>query len=458
MCKVAFIGLGSMGGMLVDGFIRSGGLAAGDIALSTRTKSKLDAAAARWPGVHTALDNAQAAGVAHHVFICVKPMDVKGVLEEILPALKPDAHIVSIAGPVSLASIERLTGRAVTKVGPTVVSEAGGGISLVCHGGKVTVGDAGFVESLLGGIGGVKVLAESEYDLAIELTSCMPGFIASVFREIVDSAVRHSGSLRRGDAEEMVLETLLGTARLMAERGMGFDETIARAATPGGITEEGVKVLRAGLPRVFDELFEKTLEKRRINAERANGQFPIPYIPLMMSHENLAGTPGPGMPAGYSMRFFRAGEEGAWADIVTDAGEFDSPGKALAYFSSHFGERCELLRERCLFLVDASGRLVGTAMGWFMDGDEPVGRLHWVSIKKEHQGKGLCAPLVAEAMRLMHGLGHARALLTTQPQSWKGIRAYLNLGWEPWDDGSEGYREGWALVKRLSGHEALSGF
>jgi len=55
-------------------------------------------------------------------------------------------------------------------------------------------------------------------------------------------------------------QTLIGTAKLL-DHDTGFDELIGRVATRGGITEEGVKVLRARLPAVFNDLFEVTLAK-----------------------------------------------------------------------------------------------------------------------------------------------------------------------------------------------------
>jgi pyrroline-5-carboxylate reductase len=273
MPKVAFIGLGSMGSLLIGGFIGSGELSAADIIVSTRTKAKLELAQKKWPGIHTARTNAQAAESARHIFICVEPADVKAVLEEILPALKADTHIVSIAGSVPLAAVEALTGCAVTKAIPTLASEAGGGVSLVCHSPGVAPEDAAFIERLLRGIGEVRLLPEKDLGISSTLTSCMPGFIACIFQEMVESALRHTASISRVDAEDMVRLTLLGTARLLADKDMGFDEAIARVATKGGITEEGVKALRAGLPGVFDELFIRTTEKRTITQDKMHTMF-----------------------------------------------------------------------------------------------------------------------------------------------------------------------------------------
>lgn len=273
MIQAGFIGCGSMGSMLIGSFISSGGLAPSEIVLSTRTKSKLDGIRDRWPGIHAARSNAETARLARRVFVCVKPTDVKAVLDEILPAISVNTHIISIAGPVPMASIQGITGGAVSKFVPTVASEAGGGVTLLCHNAAVSAEDREFLEGLLGRIGRVKAVPEEAFDMAAELTSCMPGFIASIFREVVEAALRRPEAMSRAETEELVLQTLIGTARLLAEKGVGFDEAISRVATPGGVTEEGVKALQAGLPRVLDDMFEKTMEKRRAIRERVNGLF-----------------------------------------------------------------------------------------------------------------------------------------------------------------------------------------
>ena len=50
---------------------------------------------------------------------------------------------------------------------------------------------------------------------------------------------------------------------------MTFEEVVKRVATKGGITQEGTAVVYEKLPDVADELFEKTLAKRRLVAEKA---------------------------------------------------------------------------------------------------------------------------------------------------------------------------------------------
>ena len=65
---------------------------------------------------------------------------------------------------------------------------------------------------------------------------------------------------------------MIGTARILAGGQMKFDDVVQRVATKGGTTEEGVKILRARLPEVMDELIEATLVKRRQVTERVAGE------------------------------------------------------------------------------------------------------------------------------------------------------------------------------------------
>ena len=141
------------------------------------------------------------------------------------------------------------------------------GVSLVAWGRSVTPEDKILVLSLLNTIGTAVETDERNFDLYTDLTSCAPGLIAAMMREFAAAAVR-TGTIRPDIAEYLVRETLIGTARILDKEQMKFDEVIARVATKGGTTEEGVRVLHARLPAAMDELIEATFAKRRILTER----------------------------------------------------------------------------------------------------------------------------------------------------------------------------------------------
>ena len=59
------------------------------------------------------------------------------------------------------------------------------------------------------------------------------------------------------------------TGDLMLQKGLSFDEVVSRVATKGGITEEGTKVIYDKFPDTARELFDKTLAKREMTAQKA---------------------------------------------------------------------------------------------------------------------------------------------------------------------------------------------
>lgn len=261
--KLGFIGYGSMARMLIEGFLAAKACRPGDIVVSTRTRDRLAPLAKAHPGLTAAEDNRQTALLATPLFLCVKPLEIKGVLDGIRGAARKDVHIVSIAACAGLDYLNRISPGAYTRAIPSQASALGGGVTLLCHGAGVTEEQAGQVESLFASISQVRIIPEKDFEAASDLTSCAPGFIAAIFRQFAEAGARFS-DIPQKDAERMLVETLYGTAKLLSEGKLDFQELIARVATKGGITEEGIRCLDAGLPAVFDEVFAATLGKHEM--------------------------------------------------------------------------------------------------------------------------------------------------------------------------------------------------
>ena len=128
------------------------------------------------------------------------------------------------------------------------------------------------LRNLLASIGEVIELPENEVGMGSELVSCMPGFIASIFDVICKSAEGHT-EIPKEQIVKMVLNTMSATGDLMLQKDLSFNDVVTRVATKGGITEEGTKVIYDMFPSAADEMFNKTLEKRRLTAEKAAAAF-----------------------------------------------------------------------------------------------------------------------------------------------------------------------------------------
>lgn len=260
MNKIGFIGFGSMGSMLISGFLDSGVLLPDQILVTTRTKEKLHPLSQRWPQIFIADDNIAVAQNSDILFLCVKPLETIPLLHEIQEHIPEKCHLVSIAACVRIANLEAIYKGQITKVIPSLTSEIREGTSLFCHNFYVSKQNALTLETMFQSIGKVKIINENDFEVAADLTSCAPGMIAAIFQNFLDGGLRHS-NLSPESAYEMLVSTLFGTAKLLRDKNMNFSEMISRVATKGGITEEGVNVLNNGLPAIFNEVFTQTLAK-----------------------------------------------------------------------------------------------------------------------------------------------------------------------------------------------------
>jgi pyrroline-5-carboxylate reductase len=273
--KIGIIGYGSMGKMILLKFIETRTVPESNIFLSNRTYEKIENLKNIYPQINICKNNKDVAKNADILFICVKPFEIKSVLVEIIAEIKNDCHIVSINGSVLFEQIEKIcVNRKISKVMPSVTAEIDQSVTLICHNNYVNSSGKNTLKALLECFGTVVEIPETEIGMGAELTSCMPGFIGAIFKVITDEAEKHM-SINKNDIIKMVVETLYGTGKLLLKKGITFEQLIERVATKGGITEEGTKIIDAKMPEIINELFEKTLEKRKITTEKVQNDFDL---------------------------------------------------------------------------------------------------------------------------------------------------------------------------------------
>ena len=272
MDKIGFVGYGSMGSMIIRGILSSNIIAPEDMIISTRSPNKLSKLEKEYPEIEIAPDNVSLADKCQRIFLFVGTGEVRGVIEEIKPKISEDTHIIYISAGLTIEIVESKFKGRITKVIPSLTSKVGEGVSLVCHNKKVTNEDVDFVGAVFRSFGSVKTIEEEDLEVATDLTSCAPAFIAQIFKEFSNAAVRKS-NLTQEDAEAMVIKTLYGTVKLIYEGNMGFDEVVSRVATKGGITEEGIKVIQNRTPAMFDELFKVTSQKNKNSKQILNNEW-----------------------------------------------------------------------------------------------------------------------------------------------------------------------------------------
>jgi competence protein ComER len=258
--NTGFIGIGSMGGMLVRAFLRSGALAPEDIWVANRSQAKLDTLAARYPGIHIAT-NKEVAAQCDLLFLCLSAADAAAVLTQMVSEISARLLLLTTASATPLRELEDRVPCRVAKLIPSVTQEIGAGIALLIYGSRVTTTDRSLLENLLGRISRPVVIAESLAHPAIALASGGPALLAYVLQSMVEEALRSNPELSADLARQLVQETSAATMKLLTEANMTPEEIIRRVAVPGGRTALALEVLSRYMPQAWRSVFRETAPK-----------------------------------------------------------------------------------------------------------------------------------------------------------------------------------------------------
>ena len=273
MRNIGIIGYGSIGKMIFSKIIESKIVHESNVFLAEREYGAIKDLKIVYPQLNLCENNNDAAKNADIVFLCVKALDIKKVLVEILPEMKKSCHIVSLNASVLFRQMDQICGgREISKITPNINGEIKQSITLVSHNAFVSAENKMELKNLLECFGSVVELPETEIHIAIDLTSCMPGFIGAVLALITDEAAKQS-SIKGDDIKKMLLGTMRGTANYLLEKNVTFEELVSRVSTKGGITEEGTKIINMKFPEMISEIFARTTEKIRVTTENVQKDF-----------------------------------------------------------------------------------------------------------------------------------------------------------------------------------------
>lgn len=179
----------------------------------------------------------------------------------------------------------------------------------------------------------------------------------------------------------------------------------------------------------------------------------IDLVGVHMIRPHLRDIPQVPFPQGYGIRGMTLDDASLWEDIWRDAEPFSKIGTGL--FRGSFGDDPQAIPHRCYLITAPDGTAAGTLSAWYESHRQGLdwGRIHWVAVRKAHQGKGLSRSGMTHAMNFL-ATRHERAWLVTHPARLGAIKIYLDFGFVP--DYSEPHaHEAWAWVKERLKHPGL---
>lgn len=247
--RVAVLGAGKMGGILLQGFLEQRLFPPENLRATVRHAERAQAVGAQLP-IATGTDNAAAVRQSDVVLICVKPQAVREVLEEIRPELGPGKLVLSVAASMPIASIEKLAGAQVPVIRamPNTPSVVRCGMTALARGKFVAEGHLETAQTLFAAVGRTIVLDEKLMDAVTGLSASGPAFLYVILESLAEGGVKVG--LPRDVATLLAAQTALGAATVVLETGAHPALLKDAVTTPAGCTIDGLMELEEGGLRV----------------------------------------------------------------------------------------------------------------------------------------------------------------------------------------------------------------
>jgi pyrroline-5-carboxylate reductase len=266
--KVAFLGGGKMGEALISGLIRSGGRSVDEIMVTCRREERSRELAGKY-GVAATLDNAEASRWAEVLVLMCKPQDMEVLLSQIREHVTPRHLVISFAAGIRTSFVEKHLPddvpvvRVMSNV-PVMVDEA---MSVITPGRHATDDHLQVAEELLGYVGKVLRLKETHLDAVTATSGSGPAYFFLLAEAMIEACILLG--LSRDVATDLIIQTMLGSAKMLRDTGKHPVELREMVTSPGGTTIAAIRHLEeAGVRAAFLNAIDAA---RHRSAELAQG-------------------------------------------------------------------------------------------------------------------------------------------------------------------------------------------
>ena len=262
--RVAFLGGGKMAEALISGLIRSGGRTVDEIMVTNRRDERARELAGKY-GVTATLDNAEAVRWADVLVLMAKPQDTETLLAQIRGHVTPDDTVISFAAGIRTSFVQKhlpdevAVVRVMSNV-PVMVDEA---MSVIAPGQTATEEHLVIAEELLGYVGKVIRLKETHLDAVTATSGSGPAYFFLLAEAMIEACILLG--LSRDVATELIIQTMLGSAKMLRDTGKHPVELREMVTSPGGTTIAAIRHLeeagvRAAFLNAIDAARSRSLE------------------------------------------------------------------------------------------------------------------------------------------------------------------------------------------------------
>ena len=262
--KVGFIGAGNMGGAIMRGAFQHGFLKPYETMVYDVSEQQLASVTAVYP-IHVAESNVQLARECEFLILAVKPVFLRGVLDEIQKYVH-NKKIISIAAGWSRAMLTEALGREnsaqVLRVMPNTPALVGAGYTAICEEHTFNKAALAWAKELFSTLGMVQVLPERLFDAVVAVSGSSPAYVYMFIDAMADGAVRLG--MPRKMAIQAAAQAVLGSAKMVLDTGEHPDALKDNVCSPGGTTIEAVHALeKNGFRGIVMEAMDACARKNR---------------------------------------------------------------------------------------------------------------------------------------------------------------------------------------------------
>jgi pyrroline-5-carboxylate reductase len=253
--SLGFIGFGHMAQLLFQGLNKAALIPRSKILFVQRDASKMKRHEEQYRITSTTLPTLLEK--SQLIFLCVRPHQVEGLLEEMKRAGKLEGKwVVSLLAGVPLSFYQGRWGDAVEVVRamPNIAAALNASMTLLAHAPSAGREFRSAVELLFGAVGRVAEIRESEMDIGSAIAGSGPGFVFRLIQAMAHTAEKRG--ISRAKALEMAAQAFSGAAALVLE-GKDPADLLIQIATPSGMTQAGLAAMQEA--RV-DKHFEQAIE------------------------------------------------------------------------------------------------------------------------------------------------------------------------------------------------------
>lgn len=242
--KIGFIGSGNMAEPMMAGLIQQGVKADFITAADIRRERTLELQEKY--GVQPAVDNGTTAAESDILILAIKPQYFDSIVPDIQGKIKADSLVISIMAGTTLETLAAGTGHAaVVRSMPNTPAQIGQGMTMWTATDSVSAEQKEQAQAVLSSFGRA-VFANGEHylDMSTAINGSGPGYVFLMLEAMIDAGV-HLG-LARPVAEELVLQTVIGTATYAQQSDLHLAQLRNNVTSPGGTTAAGLAVLEEG--------------------------------------------------------------------------------------------------------------------------------------------------------------------------------------------------------------------